>query len=86
MHIVLWDEGEIGSINERCVLRLYIRDRGVMVKLIMHLDLRYGELYTSGRIETEGNLAACLETVYRKIPGCSYRNFLTRMLARVCFH
>jgi cyclopropane-fatty-acyl-phospholipid synthase len=62
--LVLWDGEEIGVGTARRVARVYIRDRGALWKLGLNPDLQFGDLYSRGRIEVDGDLVRFLETVY----------------------
>jgi cyclopropane-fatty-acyl-phospholipid synthase len=63
--LLLWDGSEVLLTSEPVVGKLWIRDRRALRKLVANPDFEFGELYTSGRIEVEGDLAEVLETVYR---------------------
>jgi cyclopropane-fatty-acyl-phospholipid synthase len=63
--LLLWDGSEVLLTSESVVGRLRILDRRALRKLVANPDFEFGELYTSGRIEVEGDLAAVLESVYR---------------------
>jgi cyclopropane-fatty-acyl-phospholipid synthase len=63
--LLLWDGSEVLLTSGSVVGRLRILDRRALRKLVANPDFEFGELYTSGRIEVEGDLAAVLESVYR---------------------
>jgi len=66
--LVLWDGQEIASPGKTPVARVFIRDRGALLKLIANPELQFGEMYTAGRIEVEGDLPQLLEAIYRAMP------------------
>jgi cyclopropane-fatty-acyl-phospholipid synthase len=61
--LVLWDGTEIGGSGEP-VARVHFRDRGALYRLLMNPDLNFGDLYSLGRIDIEGDLVRMLETAY----------------------
>ncbi len=62
--IALWNGEEI-STNDAChVGRLVIRDRAALWKLCLNPDLHFGDLYSVGRAEIEGDFVHFLETAY----------------------
>jgi cyclopropane-fatty-acyl-phospholipid synthase len=83
--LVLWNGEELGAGYARPVARAHIRDRGALWKLCLNPDLNFGDLYSQGRIEIEGDLVRFLETVYTGAPGSplattlqDFRGFLNR--------
>ena len=67
IQIVLWNGHEIKR-SAAVAASVLIRDRGALYKLISDPELHFGELYSSRRIEVQGNLLDFLETVYRGWP------------------
>src|SRR3954453_15908883 len=58
--VELWDGTTIQSGGER-IGDLLIRDRGALAALLINPDLQYGELYSAGRIDVRGDLAAVVD-------------------------
>ncbi len=71
IQIVLWNGQEIRRCKEAVVASILIRDRGALYKLITDPELQFGELYSSSRIEVQGNLLDFLDAVYRAWPLAS---------------
>ncbi len=67
IQIVLWNGEEISS-HENAVARVFIRDRGALLKLVADPELYFGELYSAQRVEVLGNLLDFLDAVYRVWP------------------
>jgi len=65
VRMLLWDGEEIPASGPPPVARVLIRDRATLWKLIFHPTLHFGEAYSAGRIEVEGDLLEFLEAVYR---------------------
>ena len=59
--VVLWDGSSAG---EDSGLRVHIRDRGALWRVIRDPSLHFGDLYSLGRIEVEGDLVTFLERTY----------------------
>lgn len=68
VQIVLWDGQQLGHPASATPARMIIRDRGALLKLISNPEFWFGEMYTAGRIDVEGDLAEFIETVYRSLP------------------
>ncbi len=62
--LVLWNGEEISGRDAGRVGRIIIRDRGALWKLCLNPDLHFGDLYSLGRVEVEGDFAHMLEVVY----------------------
>jgi cyclopropane-fatty-acyl-phospholipid synthase len=62
----LWN-GELHSAvsGRQAVARVIIRDRGALIRLALHPHLYFGDDFSAGRIEVEGDLVELLEVVYR---------------------
>jgi cyclopropane-fatty-acyl-phospholipid synthase len=61
---VLWDGSSAGGAGG---LRVHIRDRAALWSVARNPNLHFGDLYSEGRIEVEGDLVAFLERVYRAL-------------------
>ena len=61
---MLWDGTTLG---EQTGLRVLFRDRGALWRLARNPLVHFGDLYSVGRIEVEGDLVALLERVYRSM-------------------
>lgn len=63
INISLWDGHLVNQVDEP-VASLHFKDRLAVWKLVLNPELHFGDLYSSGRIEFEGDLVKFLETVY----------------------
>jgi cyclopropane-fatty-acyl-phospholipid synthase len=61
--LALWD-GTVVTTGQTPVARLLFRDRAALYRLLLNCDLEFGDLYSVGRIEVEGNLREALEAAY----------------------
>lgn len=59
--VVLWDGSSAG---EDTGLRVLIRDRAALWQVVRDPALHFGDLYSAGRIEVEGDLVTFLERTY----------------------
>lgn len=63
--IVFWNGEEVYTAAGHPVARAVLRDRAALYKLIANPALHFGDLYSVGHIEVEGDLVEFLETAYR---------------------
>jgi len=63
--IVLWDGRRIVESNDSPVASVLFHDRVTFWKVLLDPDLQFGDAYSDGRLEVNGDLVAFLETVYR---------------------
>ena len=48
---------------------ILIRDRPTLIGMMLDPEMAFGEAYSEGRIEVEGDLVKALEVVYKSWPG-----------------
>jgi len=77
--LVLWDGDEVNTSGGRSTARVHIRDRAALWKLCLNPDLHFGDLYSLGRIDVDGDLLRLLEAIY----DGGARSRLTRVLRSV---
>ncbi|MGQ0658580.1 MAG: class I SAM-dependent methyltransferase [Chromatiales bacterium] len=63
--IVLWNGEEIAPPGAQPVVQLLFRSRRALYGLAVNPELNFGDLYSTGQIDIEGDFLAGLETVYR---------------------
>ena len=63
--LVLCDGEEIVSSDARPVASIIIRDRPALRRLVFDPEFQFGEAYSQGRLEVEGDLRRLLEIFYR---------------------
>lgn len=71
VRIELWDGSQIPSDHSPAVARLRIHSRKALVKLLARPDLNFGEGFTDGEIEVDGDLVEFLEAVYVALENAS---------------
>jgi cyclopropane-fatty-acyl-phospholipid synthase len=80
--LVLWNGQWFAKDGARTVGRVHIRDRGALWKLCLNPDLYFGDLYSVGRVDVEGDLVRSLEAVYAGV-GDAKRPGLLNSLRRI---
>ncbi len=78
----LWDGAELAPDGEPAI-RVRIADRTALWKLVLHPALHFGDLYTEGRVEIDGDLVGALEAVYRATTGLRTRHGARRFVRRL---
>lgn len=68
VRIVLWDGTSLYDSAEPPIATIDIGDRGMLMDLLRHRELAFGEGYTNGRLEVHGDLVALVEAIYRTFP------------------
>lgn len=83
IRFVLWNGEEVYLSSERPVARVHIRDRAALMKLSVNPELHFGETYSAGRVEVEGNFVQFLETMYRSLARVNARRVSPRRTRRL---
>ena len=83
--LILWDGEEIVSSDAQPVARMRILDRSTLRRLVVDPEYQFGEAYSQGHLEVEGDLGRLLESIYRGRmhvkPGLRpLREFVSRFL------
>jgi len=69
VRISLWDGVEVTLPCQNPVAVMVYCDRGALIKTILNPELHWGDLYCSGRVEFEGDMAEFMEAIYLGING-----------------
>ena len=80
VRIRFWDGSEIEPIPGESRTGIVIHDRGALWRLARHPMLHFGDDYSVGRIEVEGDLVAFLDTVFRSRPRARISSPTRRLL------
>ena len=64
VRISLWDGVEVTPPCQNPVAVMVYGDRGALVKTILNPELYWGDLYCSGRVEFEGDMARFMQVIY----------------------
>jgi cyclopropane-fatty-acyl-phospholipid synthase len=65
IRVALWDGQQITLSDQPPVATVRIHDRRTLLGLIVNPEVHFGDAYTDGRIEVDGDLLALLQTVFR---------------------
>ncbi len=79
--LVLSSGERIAPAGADPVATVRLADRGVLFALMRDPQLAFGDLYSEGRIEIEGDLVGLLEAVYRASAQAEVRGSLLRKLS-----
>jgi cyclopropane-fatty-acyl-phospholipid synthase len=61
---VLWNGEEVRGSDEPSRARVHLRDRALLRQILHSPDLAFGEGYSNGRLEIEGDLATVVELAF----------------------
>ncbi len=79
IRFVLWDGSRVTSRTNEPVATLYYRDRAALYLSLLRPELNWGDLYSAGRVEVEGDLVGLLHEVYRGLRRVDQRSWLNRL-------
>jgi len=67
VRLVLWDGTVVSGAGEP-VATIHILDRRTLWRLPINPNLAFGDAYTAGRIDIEGDVISCLRAIYDVMP------------------
>jgi cyclopropane-fatty-acyl-phospholipid synthase len=65
--MVAWDGTSVtstGTAADQPQIKVYLRDPGALIRLALDPQFQFGELYSCGRLEVEGDLVALIEAIF----------------------
>ena len=68
VRFVLWDGTAAGAAPASATATLTIRNRRVLLGLLLDPEMAFGDSYMAGTLEVQGDLVGLLEIVYRLFP------------------
>jgi cyclopropane-fatty-acyl-phospholipid synthase len=80
IRVTLWNGEEIASSTDTPVAHIKVHDRATLLKLLINPDVQFGEAYSLGKIDLNGDLVKFLETVYQ---GAAESSFLQSFGQRI---
>ncbi|MGA2798083.1 MAG: class I SAM-dependent methyltransferase, partial [Thermoguttaceae bacterium] len=86
VRLVLWDGEEISASREPSAARVFIGDRPTLRRLILDPEFHFGEAYSQGRLEVEGDLRDFLEIFYRTRLRCGAASHPLKRIWRRFLH
>ena len=72
VRLVLWD-GQPVAADDAGATTVTVEDRAALLRLALSPQVAFGELYSEGRVDVEGDLVAGLEHVYRAVGEGRFR-------------
>jgi len=69
VRISLWDGAEVTPYSKDPVAVMVYCDRGALFKTILDPELHWGDLYCTGRVVFEGDMAEFMQAIYLGISG-----------------
>jgi cyclopropane-fatty-acyl-phospholipid synthase len=81
VRVQLWDGHSSWTSSRRPIGTLIIGDRPTLLGLVVNPELWFGEAYTTGRLQVQGDLARVLEAVYRL--SAPFPSWLDRLRAHL---
>jgi len=67
VNIALWDGSKVPEGDEDVLATLLFHDRASLYLTLLRPELRWGDLFSEGRVEVKGDLPGLLDAVYRGI-------------------
>ena len=80
--IVLWNGSKITPTDRKSDGTVFIRDRKTFLKLFINPELHFGDAYSEGTLEVEGDLTALLETISRSQSKVSENGLLEKNIMK----
>jgi cyclopropane-fatty-acyl-phospholipid synthase len=82
LSLVLWDGSSVAPQGAAVIANIFIHDRGALRKLVSNPAFEFGEMYSSGRIDVDGDLAECLAVIYRALREAGHTGDLRDLLLK----
>ena len=86
LHIILWNGETISACEGSPVVSLRLRTRRALYRLASDPELHFGDLYSLGEIEVEGDLIQALEIAYRAVAHARQNAGRLKRLMNTLFH
>jgi cyclopropane-fatty-acyl-phospholipid synthase len=85
IELVLWNGAVVraGDARAEPLGRVRIRDRATLYGLMRDTQVHFGDAYSEGRIDIDGDLVTLLEAVYRSAPPEAHKGVLARLVDRL---
>lgn len=80
VRISLWDGVEVTPPCDNPVAIMLYGDRGALIKTIVNPELHWGDLYCSGRVMFEGDMAEFMQVIYDGIRDKGKSGFFRRAI------
>lgn len=84
--LVLWNGEAVYGSDKQDVPTVTLCDRGALLRLIVDPEIHFGDMYSSGRIRFEGDLAVFLTEVFNSMSDYGTGNRLRRFITGLLHH
>jgi cyclopropane-fatty-acyl-phospholipid synthase len=81
--IKLWNNREIVGGTTSPVASIVIKNRTALLTLLSNPVFYFGELYSAGTVDIEGDLPEFLDTVYRHLPSTNRHPWLSSVIRKM---
>src|SRR3984885_14782593 len=82
VEFVLWSGERVAPASgTAATIKIRIHDRATLLRVLRDPQVQFGEAYSSGRVEVEGDLIQLIELIYRGMPVQPAANSLRARLA-----
>ena len=82
IRLTLWDGEDVGDWSPSPIAAIVFHDRATFWKVMLDPDFQFGEAYSNGQLEVEGNLVDFLEAVHRHRAMSNSRGLLPERILR----
>ena len=82
LRVTLWNGESMATGTEEPVAHIRIASRVSLLKLLVNPELHFGDGYSDGSIEVDGDLVKLMEVVYRGMARASFSGSMLRMGGR----
>ncbi len=81
--MVMGNGSAVYSPEGKSVGTVFIRDRKTLLRVAIHPELHFGDAYSKGKIEVEGNLVEVLEAAFRCMAKAPHGGLAGTSIARI---
>ncbi len=82
VRFLLWNGEEVSGGADAPIAQVFVADRTALLRLVVNPDLHFGECYSSGRLDVDGDLVEFLEAVYRASAAVPAGSLMQRLISR----
>jgi cyclopropane-fatty-acyl-phospholipid synthase len=79
IRLSLWDGTTISTDANETIATIHFRDRAALYQTLLHPELHWGDLYSEGRVEVDGDLTKLLDAVYQGLQRKKGQDLLHRI-------
>ena len=80
LHLFLWNGDDFVTAPGKPIAKVRVHERSAFLGILLNPDLGFGDAFSEGRLEVEGDLVAVVEQLHRMPPAPAWVAFLRRCL------